>query len=249
MATITVHLLNWHWPGFTHISVMLEYNNNSSHNYMILERWENALPTTHGWHNKDSFTKEYLNLANSEFSFDIEADPQEILIEWSNFKRANGPNIIINNCGDATQWFLQRFAGIPSPSFLSAPLSLNRFVLGIFLPSFIPVGITLPGRIMDNAKFHIETRKNAETLHQYSTLALKMCVAATLLASVSSLFGIVVAATYLGSAAAVAGCTVTGAISTWGLFKSVNTLAAVNLSKELVRDTDEASADQIPVPS
>ena len=52
------------------------------------------------------------------------------------------------------QWFLHTFAKIPNPRFFAAPYTWNHAAGGIFLPSIIPF-INLPGRVMDNVKFHI----------------------------------------------------------------------------------------------
>lgn len=231
MATIRVNLLNWHWPVFTHISIMLENISKSPTEYMLMERWNHEFPML--WETNHSHLWK-MNEASYKYTFEIEADPEEIANEWRTFKH-NTPNMINNNCGDGAQWFLQRFANIPAPSCFSAPLTLNHFALGIFLPSFCPVGITLPGRVVDNAKFHLKTREDADILpYQYSTLLLKIGIAATLLASATSIIGLIAATTYLSSSIlAISAWTVAGTLSTVGLFKSVNTLASVNLASEL----------------
>ena len=66
----------------------------------------------------------------------------------------------MENCADATRRFLTEFAYIPSPqASLTHNISFNHLIFGVFWPSFIPSLVTLPGRVMDNTKYHIKKQE------------------------------------------------------------------------------------------
>jgi hypothetical protein len=169
---------------------------------------------------------------SSQYVFPIDADIQEIL-RWWDFERP-GHNIISSNCGDITQAFLEKFAQIPKPCALAAPFTLNHLALVICLPSFLPMGITLPGRILDHAKFHVEARINPQIITQYQTGWLKLGVALSIALLFASIAGIAAAVSVL-SGALIAPTLVAslalGAGSSYGFFKCVNRLALVEEAK------------------
>lgn len=228
MAKLKVHVMNWHGIGFTHINVLLEDISTELPAYYLLERWSmtaiDRMPT--------EVATLYFNAASTTCTFEIDAILDEIKTGWSNYHCSNEPNIVTNNCADATTWFLEHYAKIPSPTFLSAPISLNYLTLGIFIPSFIPIGITLPGRIMSNVEFYTHARNHPELTEQYSNLGLQIGIAVSILVLAASITGIIAASIYLSGAIATittTGCSVSGAISTWGLFKAVNTQKAIQI--------------------
>jgi hypothetical protein len=95
---------------------------------------------------------------NSIYTFNIEADPDEIIREWQEYYKHTFDDMGLtkNNCAISAQWFLERFAGIPAPSAEEGPASYNYFTLGIFCPSFFSdLSKILPGRIMSNARYHL----------------------------------------------------------------------------------------------
>ena len=210
---LQVHLSTWNMVLFTHISFNIVQMATNRRLYF---------DTMSGCHGEPG----------SKCVFEIEGDINEILDWWD---RRGLHSIIHNNCGDITQEFLERFANIPAPHALAAPFSINYFSLGICLPSFLPIGITLPGRIMDNAKFYIEARNNPEMIQQYSAWALKLTMAVSIVLMVLSIIGIEAAAALLSGSIvmpAVVTCLVVGTVSSIGFFKSANKLAMIRESKE-----------------
>lgn len=67
------------------------------------------------------------------------------------------------------QWFLEKYARVPKPD--SSNVSYDHLSCGISWPSLIPCPITLPGRIMSNAKYHIEQRNKENAKAKQSFLA------------------------------------------------------------------------------
>ncbi|GGI88288.1 hypothetical protein [Legionella impletisoli] len=228
MAIINVYLLNWHYVLFSHLEVVLENTSSNPYTYFRINGWRRR-PELIFSYSSEKYLK-LINSANSIYSFSIEANPKEIIDGWYQYcYRKVYPELTKNNCADATQWFLKKFANIPDPRAFSAPFSLNYFCLGFFVPSILPIGITLPGRVMDNAKFHIEARKTRSVLARYQTLLFYSLIGVALLVSLSSLVGLVLAASLLSSGLAaitISTCTVAGGLSTYGLFKTMNALAA-----------------------
>lgn len=232
---IKVHILNFH-SIHSHIEIVLENTSTQPHTWYGINRW--AMPSN-AWSLNGA--KQQLELASSTYSFDITADPDEITRSWKKYwsDTWNIASPLGENCAVATQWFLTKFAGIPQPD--STNVSWNHLALGIIWPSFIPCPVTLPGRIMSNAKFHIEARNHPEIANQYSTLVLytSMAVAALLIAA--SIFALGVAVTVLSggiAAVAIAGCVAVGIASSYGFFKAHTIVSAQKIGGELSK-TDE----------
>lgn len=233
---ITVSLLNFH--GFnSHIEILLHYVENGVNHFYVINQWAPAsnhiMKSTTGLKQHPNYRE-----ASSRFSFKIEADPNEIADNWFRryYSRQAYANIITENCADATQWFLKKYAAIPNPTFYSNHLSLNHLILGLMLPSFIPIGITLPGRIMDNAKFHMHVRNNADTIKQYNELLLNLCRASCALLFLGSVAGIAVAVVFLSQALlalVVTASLLAAGVAAYGFFKSHNKIAAKELVKRI----------------
>ena len=239
MPDIKVHLLNFHGP-VTHIEIMLENLSVKPSTFYSINRWA---PPLNAFYSQAGH-EEIINQASSTYSFDIEADPDVIVHEWKTHYQntLNDASIIGHNCAVSAQWFLTTFADIPAPNFYSAPISINHLVFGLFVPSFIPVGITLPGRIMSNAKFYIEARDNPEIADQYSYLFLNVCLAISALTIAASITGIILASILLTgglSIGIIVACAAVGAASSFGLFASINTYAA----KDLVLANEDKNDD------
>lgn len=152
--TIKVHVLNFHGI-FSHIEIVLENMDSKPHQFYGINRWEE--PGV-GW--SLHRYKSYIDQADSVFSFEIEACPEEIVRRWTQYwlETYDDASVIGKNCAVAAQWFLHEFAGIAAPSIQN--VSWNHIVLGILWPSFIPCPINLPGRIMSNVEFYIHARNN-----------------------------------------------------------------------------------------
>ncbi|BBB15121.1 NADH:flavin oxidoreductase/NADH oxidase [Candidatus Rickettsiella viridis] len=164
MAKIKVHLLNFHGPFNSHIEIVLENLSNKNRLFYNLNRWK--MPSNK-W---EKWPKEYITKASSVYSFDITADPRDITESWINYwlDTEENASVLGDNCAVATQWFLSKFAGIPQPD--SSNFSLNYLGFGVVWPSFIPCFVTLPGRILSNAKFHVEAKNNPEMTVKYNRL-------------------------------------------------------------------------------
>jgi hypothetical protein len=235
MAKIKVHVLNFH-DIFSHIEIVLENTSTEPHTYYGVNRWD---APQNQW--DIGGPKKYIEEASSAYSFDIEADPYKIVARWRKYWKDtwDDASILGENCAVAAQWFLTEFAGIPKPDLSN--VSWNHLIFGIVWPSFIPCPVTLAGRIMSNAKFHIEIRDNPEIANQYSHLFLYTSMSLAALVLGASAFALAVAATILsgGTAAlAISGCIAVGMGSTYGFFKAYNTLSAKNISNAQ-KDTDE----------
>ncbi|KTC66528.1 hypothetical protein Lade_1186 [Legionella adelaidensis] len=232
MAKIKVHVLNFH-SIFSHIEIVLENTSTEPHTYYGVNRWSEP---AEGWTDASYGPQNYIEWASSTYSFDIEADPDEIVRKWSGYwyDTDQEASVLGKNCAVAAQWFLTEFAGIPQPGLSN--VSWNHLAMGVVWPSFIPCPVTLPGRIMSNAKFHIDARTNLETANKYSHLFLYMGMALSTLVFASSVFALSVAATILsaGTAAiAITGCVAVGLASTYAFFKARNVLSAKNIADEL----------------
>jgi len=151
MANIKVHVLNFHGP-FSHIEIVLENMSVEPHTYYDINRWSYFPPNA--W---DTWQGEFIETANSKYAFNIEANPDNIVKTWKEYfySTEDHASILGENCAVAAQKFLTHFANIPQPS--SSNVSWNHLAFGIIWPSFIPCPVTLPGRIMDNAKFHTQS--------------------------------------------------------------------------------------------
>lgn len=233
MAKILVHLLNFHYITHSHIEIILEDVSRFYPKYFYISRWIKQPQTNWFIDSSDKIYQQRINKANSVLSFEINADPQEICNEWKAYwsNTQHNASCLGSNCAVATQWFLTRFANIPEPSILN--LSGNRLVFGIVWPSFIPCPVTLPGRIMSNAMFHIETRD--PKVKQYSTLLNSILMATAVLTVAASAVGIYVALNVLSGgllALATTGCVLTGLVSTSGFFKAYNKLSAKRVATQ-----------------
>jgi hypothetical protein len=230
MAAVKVHLLNFHTPFNSHIEIVLEIlpeKAGESTQWYNINRW--AYPLSN-W-SKSEHTDDIIREASSTYSLMVDANPDEIVQEWEKYwtRTAGSAGILGNNCAVAAQWFLSTFAHIPEPNHSN--ISLNYLSLGILWPSIIPCPVMLPGRVMSNAKFHIEAQKNAGKSNQHSNayLYLGMTMSAALIAA--SALGIYIALNILtaGMATIVTlGCVAAG-LGCYGLFNSYNQLSAKKL--------------------
>lgn len=223
---LTVHLLNWNMGLFSHISIVVEDRTTKA--FFKLDTMARA---------EDA--RAQIDLASSRYSFDIKENIETVADWWSAQTWHHSYHIIKNNCGDVTQRFLERFACIQAPHRLKAPLSINYFFLGLFIPSFLPIGVTLSGRIMDHAKFYIEARKHPEIANQYSEWVLKLVITVSLLFAVSSFVGIAAAAIYLSTnLVPTATAILLGSASTASFFNTTNMLAKIHYIKSTNRIID-----------
>ena len=223
MAKLTIHLLNFHGI-FSHIEIVLENKSTEPHLYYGINRWDSP---SKEW--SEVGPRRYIGLASSVYSFDIEADPIEIQRKWTRYYRRtqDEASVLGNNCAVAAQWFLKEFARIPEPS--GSNISLNHLALGVIWPSIIPCPVTLPGRIMSNAKFYIENKVDPGKATQYtdSYLYRSMLLSASML--IGSSFGLYLAISVLNGGIAafvMAGSVAVGLASTQGIFSARNTLSA-----------------------
>lgn len=235
MSDIKVHLLNFHGI-WSHVEIVLENTSTNPHTFYGINRWETPRVSwsTHG-------PKYNIEEANSIYSFHIEADPDKITKNWQKYWHETWDNasILGENCSVAAQWFLTEFAGIPKPSLSN--ISFNHLAFGILWPSFIPCPVTLGGRVMSNAKFHVEARNNPDIAARYTNLFLYTSIALATLALATTVFGLAVATTVLTggiAALAITGCVIAGFASSYSFFKTYNIMSAKNISDEL-KKTDE----------
>jgi hypothetical protein len=241
MAKIKVHVLNFH-SIFSHIEIVLENTSTQPHTYYGINRWED--PKDH-WDINDS--KQSIEEASSTYHFDIDANPDEITNRWEKYwlDTDSDASVLGKNCAVAAQWFLTEFAGIPNPNLSN--VSWNHLALGIVWPSFIPCPVTLPGRIMSNAKFHIEARTHPEIANKYTQLFLYTSMAVATFMFAASVFAIAIAATILSggiAAIAISGCAAVGIASTYGFFKAHNVLSAKNIAAEMKKKEDQYPREQ-----
>ena len=227
MATIKVHLLNFHFI-WSRIGIVLEDTSTNPPLFYGLARWEE--PKRRWSRHPECFIAQ----ASSVYSFDIDASPAEIINEWTAYWRDTHDemSMIGNNCAVSTQWFLTKFAAIPEPDLSN--VSFNHFFLGVVWPSFIPCPVTLPGRVMANARFHIEAREHPENAERYSRLFLYSSIALAIVVFSTSLFALLLAAEVLKGAIAVVSivtCVTTSMLSTYGFFCAVNLLSAKHIAE------------------
>lgn len=221
---LQVYLLNFHGIH-SHLEVLIK--NPLTQRYYVINRWEQ--PTRTFISERACEAKARLTEAGAIYAFTITAVPQVIVEQWRRYyaETAARATICGSNCADAAQWFLTTICQVPPPSYLSLPLSINHVAVGIMLPSVVPIGLTLPGRVMSNAIFHLEIRNNPERFFQYSKLALTVCAALSYLTIAAGLIGLGAAITALSGISCIGGglgaCSVI-ALGGKGFFKSVNTL-------------------------
>lgn len=223
MSKINVHVLNFYGP-VTHIEILLENTSVAPHTYYTINRWDTPKAE---WHKKH---QDILNYAGSKYTFSIEANPNDIISEWTAYWKETDANssILGQNCAVAAQWFLNHFADIPNPGLSN--LSMNHLLFGMFWPSFIPFPVTLPGRIMSNAKFHIEAKEHPENAAQYAKLFLYTSLAVSLLLLTASVLTLALASHMIGAAL------LTGVVSGYGFFTAYNLLSAQNLTSDVAVD-------------
>lgn len=124
MARIRVHVLNFH--GLTsHIGLLLEDLSVSPPTYYSIDRWSEPRSQ---W---GQAAKIFLAWASSIYSFEIEADPNEMVNEWRNYYHdtEEDASTFGENCAVATQRFLTHFANIPAPKKYN--LSWNHVACGV----------------------------------------------------------------------------------------------------------------------
>ncbi len=233
MSKIKVHLLNFHGLFNSHIEIVLENTSINPPVYFHINRWGKSILSDWEPDINEVFTQK-INSASSKYSFMIEANPYTILDRWAEYWNGTREtaSVLKTNCAVAAQWFLTEFARIPKPNLSN--ISLNYLTLGIPWPSFIPCPVMLPGRVLSNAKFHIEIRDHPKLAQQYSDLYLHVAMAATALTVAASALGIYVALTMLTgglAAVAIAGCVVLGLANFYGFFSAYNRRSAKRLTE------------------
>ena len=90
MTSIKVHVLNFH-SIFSHIEIVLE--DTSTGNYYGINRWGTPMSS---W---STVPQNYIHQASSVYSFNIDADPAEIVTSWKTYyyRTENQASIIGNN--------------------------------------------------------------------------------------------------------------------------------------------------------
>ncbi len=235
MASIKVYVLNFHGL-FSHVEIVLENTSTEPHTYYNINRW--ATPQDEWW----GGPQRYIEWASSIYSFDIDANPDEITQSWKKYWHSTQreASILGKNCAVAAQWFLTEFAGIPKPNLSN--VSWNHLAFGIIWPSFIECPVTLPGRIMSNAKFHVEAKTNPELTRNYTYLFLYTSMALAALMLAASVFSLMLAATILSGGLAgvvIAGCVIASIGSTYGFFKAHNRVSAKSIGDSLEKKEEE----------
>lgn len=245
MAIIQVNILNQHQLSHSHIEVLLKDITNEvveeSAPYYFMNRWSLIEPAIdwETWHN--DYAESFLRSASSVYTFEIEVnDPKEICEAWHQYwtdaqKSSRVLGILGKNCAVSVQWFLTRFAKVPEPNLSN--VSWNYAGFGLLWPSFLPIPVTLPGRVMSNAKFYIEARETAKNpdkarTKQHSRLFLYTSMSLSTLAFAGSVFALTLALNILSgglAALAIGGCVVVGLASTYCFFKARNYLSAKNI--------------------
>lgn len=146
--------------------------------------------------------------ATETYSFNIEADPADIVRQWEQYFYRTNPtaSLLGNNCAVAAQWFLSNFAGVETPHFWNAPFSNDLIVasrskpaVAVYLPSVLPIPVTVPKRIFEHAKFQKEIQKAPQALAQQDSLKLSMVLAKDALLVMGNLAGLYLAQKHLGS--------------------------------------------------
>lgn len=135
-SNIKVHVLNFHHV-WSHIEIVLENTSVQPSTYYCVNRWSSPY---FEWHEaKGYFAVDKIAEANSTYSFDIEADPQQITDSWRAyyFSTNKEASVLGDNCAVAAQWFLSEFANIPKPNLRN--LSVNHLALGILCLAFFLV--------------------------------------------------------------------------------------------------------------
>lgn len=234
---IEVTLLNFHGIN-SHIEILLSYVDARGDKFIYtINQWAKPHRLFYSGEEWLAFAEKKSGEANSKFTFSLQADPIEISIAWfkRRHERANKASLFTENCADAAEWFLEQFAKIPKTHFYSSYVSVNHFMFGLFVPSFLPLGITLPGRVMDNAKFHIKALTNKENIKRYSNTLLNICKAMAIIAVTVSIAGIIAAALFLTGVLAtgvMAGTSILALTGSLSFFKAHNLKHQKNLVLE-----------------
>lgn len=92
---------------------------------------------------------------------DLKIDSSDMVFckAWIAYYMACVEKFGLYTCADVVQWFLNKYMGIRTPYFFTAPITINHFALGISVPSILPNPLTLPGRIFDNVQFYLKSRQ------------------------------------------------------------------------------------------
>ncbi|GEM_PF-4563910 len=130
MAKVRVHILNFHGPC-THIELVLENKSTTPSRYYSANRWSRPAKD---WSSRETGAKNYLSEASSQYSFDIIANPEEIISAWWRYHRytSRRASVLGENCAVATQRFLTHFANVPAPS--ASHRSVNHLIFGLVWP-------------------------------------------------------------------------------------------------------------------
>jgi hypothetical protein len=144
---IKVHILNFWSCVSSHIEIVLEQPGKK---FYKINAWSD--PQSEAIINEKDCLKSIAGASESHI-VEIEADIKDIISKWA--KKYNEERedfgCCINNCADASAWFLEEFAGIQKPTACGAPFTFNFLCCGLFAPSFLQC-CTLPGRVFDVAK-------------------------------------------------------------------------------------------------
>jgi hypothetical protein len=226
MAKIEVHVLNFHGI-WSRIEIVLKNTSTIPATYYGINSLANP---SNQWevHGLQSSIDE----ANSIYSFDIDANPDEIAKNWQNYWLNTD---IGKNGALAAQWFLTAFAGIPKPDLSN--VSVNHLAFGIMWPSFIPCPMMLPGRVMSNAKFYIEAKNHPEQAAKYTRLFLYASMALGVLTFAASMLALSLAIIILGGgiigSLVITTSILAGLTSAYGFFKAYNISSAKDVTKKL----------------
>lgn len=149
---VTVHVLNYWGISHSHVEIVLEQSGEGDTKYYyLINHWE--FPASRATlNNKDLISR--IKDASESHKLEIKGDINALAEQWKEEQRKQ-PDCFIccfNNCADTTAWFLEKFVNIKKPTPCSSPVTCNYLFCGFFVPSFVPTGCTLPGRVFDNAK-------------------------------------------------------------------------------------------------
>lgn len=201
-----VHILFTHGH---HIEILLEYETTENKLFYSMNRWRDPRES---WETDEEivsaepqgknlkagrFSSLINNKAEEIYSFIIQACPNEIIENWKQYHSSTKEDAFIfgYNCAMAAQWFLSKYAQIPTPKNLSAPFQLHQVYYYVHWPSFFPAFALIPHKVFHNAKFHLEARNRSEVKESYLQINRRMAISA--LVSFCSLTGIILASKYL----------------------------------------------------
>ena len=226
MAKIIVHLLNFHSVA-SHVAIVVENTSTKPPTFYELDRWKEP---------KDDWNQEAKSIiakASSKYSFNIDANPNEIVTKWNNYWKGTKGELLGNNCAVATQWFLSEFADVPQPNISN--ISVNHVMFGTLWPSLIPCPVLLPGRVMSNAKFYLDARNHPEIVGHYSKLFLYSSITIAAIALTAAARNI--ASTNPASQNGLFG--IISGVSSYVFFKSINLLSAKKIAEEVEERSDK----------